>query len=830
MNNKNKNNFFAGVKILKPHKEKNISAKKHIGNTININTYKNNKKNLYKTSSNKNKSINKNSYNKSQTRKQTLSSINNGKSLKIFEVKKKKNNKIKFSLNFNDESSFSRIKYKSDKNFYNTINAINTRVKIFNKNDFIIKDFNKKNRSIQNSSRVKINHIRYNTYSNNYNGSREELSYKIKNSKKEDKMKQSNNIIINFFNAPINKYNEEFYFNNINDINKIIIKNKQIKKKVFNIFNHVNRKTPHNNDNLNNNIKNIYPLFSSNNNNYNNFEFQIYQNKKRTISNIFDNLKTIVNSHSITKVKKSPNYKESIDIYSNRYKKIKFNKNKKATKNLSLNIKLKGENKLKTIFKKTKNYYNFNTINKNNLLNSKKEHYIRSKNLKTEHKIKNKHILYNLLFKSTLKTEKNKSNKTKTKNLKDILSFNRLNIFKSIDVERSFKNINKFNTIITEVQNNNKTKKTIKNKFLKKSSIPIQINNNIHYHQKKNNDNNMKTIFNHSNHNNNAIKENKIIKLNQKLNEQNNKNKKNNSENQLIINKDPKYLGEYLDEILCNLYLEEKKYMEKIGFQISSDILNTYGINPETRTCLIDSLIDLQKIFDFNERTLFITVQIFDRYIALSIIKEINPRLKEENLDIILTSSLLIASKLEESILYKLSDYLGILSEKYTLEDIKITENKIMNLLDFSAISPTFLDFFEIFAEKINLNDAQKNKGLFLLNTILLDINLSQISGSVIAYAVIIILIQENNNSNNDYNFKDLIEVLNLMNKNMNRNKLENTESLSLMNNEEKMEELCHLIQVFAEGILKTEYNHISEKFNCNKNDYITKLNKFSSI
>ena len=196
MNNKNKNNFFAGVKILKPQKEKNISAKKHIGNTININTYKNNKKNLYKTSSNKNKSLNKNSYNKSQTRKQTLSSINNGKSLKIFEVKKKKNNKIKFSLNFNDESSFSRIKYKSDKNFYNTINAINTRVKIFNKNDFIIKDFNKKNRSIQNSSRVKINHIRYNTYSNNYNGSREELSYKIKNSKKEDKMKQSNNIII----------------------------------------------------------------------------------------------------------------------------------------------------------------------------------------------------------------------------------------------------------------------------------------------------------------------------------------------------------------------------------------------------------------------------------------------------------------------------------------------------------------------------------------------------------------------------------------------------------------------------------------------------------
>ena len=334
----------------------------------------------------------------------------------------------------------------------------------------------------------------------------------------------------------------------------------------------------------------------------------------------------------------------------------------------------------------------------------------------------------------------------------------------------------------------------------------------------------MKSILN--NNNNNAM-----IKFNPKE-DGNNKSLKtkfdehnNSSENQIIINKDPKYLGEYLDEILCNLYLEEKKFMEKIGFQISSDILNNYGINPETRTCLIDSLIDLQKIFDFNERTLFITVQLFDRYIALSVIKDIKPKLKEENLDIILTASLLIASKLEESVLYKLSDYLGILSEKYTLEDIKITENKIMNLLDFSAVSPTILDFFEVFAEKIQLNDDKKKRGLFLLNTILLDINLSQISGSVIAYAIIIIL-----QDNNIDKCKNLIEILNLMTKNYYKNKLENSESLCLMNNDEKMGELCHLIQIFAEGILKTEYNHVSEKFNCNKNYFITKLNKYSYI
>ena len=53
---------------------------------------------------------------------------------------------------------------------------------------------------------------------------------------------------------------------------------------------------------------------------------------------------------------------------------------------------------------------------------------------------------------------------------------------------------------------------------------------------------------------------------------------------------------------------------------MSSDYLNNYGINPETPTCLIDLLIDLQKTFNFNERILFITVQLFDRFLKTSII------------------------------------------------------------------------------------------------------------------------------------------------------------------------------------------------------------------
>ena len=826
MNIQKKINTSGGSNSFKSSKEKLISSKNNIESIININMYRMPKNILNKAMNYKNKSTNKNSYNKSNNKKQISNSIQNYKSSKIFKIKKgPNNNQIKLSLNLSEEEPLNKNKYHSNKYLYNTITAINPRLKIFSKNENIINDINKKNKSIQNNStRMRYSQIRCNTYSPKYNSNNDENKTK-NNYKKEG----NNNIIINFFNAPINRYNEEFYFNNINDMNKII-KNRKSKKKVLNVFNHPNIRNNHK-DILNNN--NIYPIFSSLNqgnhyNNNNNLEFQIYQNRKKNEINALENLKTIFINHSVNKTRKTPAFRESLNNYSNKYKKIKFIKNKKI-KNLS--IKLKGENKLKTIFKRTKNYNNIKTINKDNIVNIKQEHFFRSKTIKTEHKTKNNnHILYNLLFKSQLKTEQNHSNKNrsniKSKKNENIISFNRLYNYKSIDVERNSKKLQKFNTLITELPPN---KKSNKNKFLKKSSAKIIINNNnILNHQ--NNKNDMKTIITDSR--GGIIAKSNILKFSKK-NEGNNKVLKRSNDNLIDIGnslkkeKDPKFLNEYLDEILCNLYLEEKDYMKKIGFQISSDILNNYGINPETRTCLIDSLIDLQKIFNFNDRTLFITVQLFDRYIALSIINDITPKLKEENLDIILTTSLLIASKIEESILYKLSDYLGILSDKYTIEDIKITENKLMNSFDFAAVSPTVLDFFEVFAEKSELNKYQKTKGLFLLNTILLDINLSQISGSVIAYAVTNI-VKENVKGPH---CKKLIEILNLTYKNRNKDNYgDNLDSLSLMNNDEKMDELCDLIQVFAGGILKTEYNHISIKFNCEKNDYLTKINARSSI
>ena len=207
---------------------------------------------------------------------------------------------------------------------------------------------------------------------------------------------------------------------------------------------------------------------------------------------------------------------------------------------------------------------------------------------------------------------------------------------------------------------------------------------------------------------------------------------------------------------------------------------------------------------------------LFDRFLTTIIINNLT-KIEEEDLDIILTTSLLIASKIEESILYKLKDYLNILSDKYTTNDIIEMEDKILGVINFNVVIPTMLDFFEVFADKCKLNNIQRNKGLYLLNIVLLDINLSQISGSVIAYSIINIV------TGKDCIF--LLETINKINKNNKKdNNNDNLDAFFLLNNKEKINELCELINIFVTGILETEYNHVYKKFDCEKYDFISKM------
>ena len=850
---------------------------------------------------------------------QTLNSAHNEynikKTYKKFQ-KKTSNNEIK-KLNNNKTTSNNETLCQKNKNEHKSIENVSS-----NNNHQITT----KTSTIKNNNNKITNKNRINTK-------------EIKNN--------SNNIIINVFNGPINKYTRDNIFNNIktdcvsnlnnfnvtsSNIYNGIYKEKHTKKNILNIdINNINNnkefktlisyknETSNNNNNSNlnncndehskhkkprkrcNTSESFIPLNSGNNNNFKSMKNSYNKinniNYNKTITINHSNIKSFLKGNYIFKTK-STNRKKSNNNIKNSRDKYYMNYNKISGKNKTLKnkyrkllpqAKLQNSNlmladKTKFYFNKNKennnslhksniNIFRSNTIIKNNNTKKTNSLYIYLNKLINELKTKQNHYYFNKLKKNEVRgmtldntrhrrksenktIKKNSTIKTKNpvnkliekKQQKDSLPFS---------INKNFLNTNSDNQKINNTNNNNNNNN---NKNI--NSNPNN-NNNENINNTKDNKNNInnnkkkiakssssKTIVNINNYrktlSNRFSNFNSNLTKNKSINKENNKNKNDlaikikqpnllsensynpisdniiSSEKSMLQKKsDPQYVDEYIDDILRNLFLEEKNNIREINLQMSSDFLNNYGINPEIRTCLIDSLINLQKIFKFNERTLFITIQLFDKYIATTIVKNIK-KINEDDLDLILTTSLLIASKLEESLIYKLKDYLSILSDKYTTNDLIMMEDEMLGVINFNIVTPTMLDFFEIFSTICKFNEKQKNQGLFLLNTILLDINLSQISSSVIAYSVVNIITK---NENNDYLIKKINEAK--IEESFDRSENEDInviDAFFLLNNKNKIYDLCELIIVFTKGILRTDYVNAYEKFKTEEFDFASDI------
>jgi hypothetical protein len=276
------------------------------------------------------------------------------------------------------------------------------------------------------------------------------------------------------------------------------------------------------------------------------------------------------------------------------------------------------------------------------------------------------------------------------------------------------------------------------------------------------------------------------------------------------IKKNPQYSFEYLDEILQNLLIEENEYFEEINFDSFDKENYKYCINPESWRFFINSLINIQELLFFDERTLFLTVQIFDKYISNVLYKETNKNINEENLDIVIVTSLIIASKREEIKLYLMKDYLNLLPDKYSIKDLIKQENDILYKFKFNILIPNILDFFEIFSVMCKLDKIQRCKGQYLLNVILLDCNMLRIPPSLLAFSVIKIITKRDmknyifNRVNNLYKFFDREKEI---------------KALKILEDDNMINSICGYIQYIEEYIKLTNYDSVINKFN-NENYY----------
>ena len=210
------------------------------------------------------------------------------------------------------------------------------------------------------------------------------------------------------------------------------------------------------------------------------------------------------------------------------------------------------------------------------------------------------------------------------------------------------------------------------------------------------------------------------------------------------INKNPQLVEEYIDEIYNNLksteaqFLPLENYMEKIQKDITERM----------RLILLDWLIEVHLKFKLLPETLFITINIIDRYLS---IRDIN----RKYLQLLGVSSMFIACKYEEIYSPEIKDFIYMTDNAYDKNQMINMENDILKVLDFNICVPSYFRFLEIYKFYLKFDDKFFFLCNYLIEVALIEYNLIKFQPSIITTSAIFIALKIYNKDNIICNFEE---------------------------------------------------------------------------
>ena len=252
------------------------------------------------------------------------------------------------------------------------------------------------------------------------------------------------------------------------------------------------------------------------------------------------------------------------------------------------------------------------------------------------------------------------------------------------------------------------TEKTEISSFIKKNNYKKGKNERI----KKKNKNKLIDIFN-------PIKKNKKEKEN--INNASNNSPKKIKNNYLFITKNVFLIKElninkeFLTEILIGLKKDEKINKPLYSNNIFK-LQDSSEINEKHRSVVIEWLSYIIHYFSQSNETLFMCINIMDRYIT-------KKKITLNNYQLVAISSYLIASKYEDTNSPSIDDLIYISKNIYSHNNIIEMEIDILSTLNFDIFSVSSYQFFSFFYLISNLN----NKILFCLGHLILELCLLNI-------------------------------------------------------------------------------------------------------
>merc|ERR1712240_690580 len=126
----------------------------------------------------------------------------------------------------------------------------------------------------------------------------------------------------------------------------------------------------------------------------------------------------------------------------------------------------------------------------------------------------------------------------------------------------------------------------------------------------------------------------------------------------------------------------------ELKFPIAQDFLRNTVITPRMRSILINWLAQVGLQFKLLQETLYLTVDIIDRFLSLQ-----GTKLQYKSLQLVGVAAMLIACKYEEMYVPEVSDFVFITDQAYDSKEILNKELDILRALNFNLGKPISLNF-----------------------------------------------------------------------------------------------------------------------------------------
>ncbi|AOW01731.1 YALI0B15180p [Yarrowia lipolytica CLIB122] len=186
---------------------------------------------------------------------------------------------------------------------------------------------------------------------------------------------------------------------------------------------------------------------------------------------------------------------------------------------------------------------------------------------------------------------------------------------------------------------------------------------------------------------------------------------------------DPMAAGEYVDEIFTHLYNLEEEYQPNPRY-----IDDQKSLSWNTRAVLIDWLVEVHQKFRLLPETLFLAVNIVDRFMSRRVVAL-------NKVQLVGITSLLLATKYEEVFTPALSNFVYVVDGSYPEDEILRAERFILQVLQFNLSYPNPMNFLRRISKADDFDIHSRTFGKYLCEIALVDHTFMEFKHSLVAAA-----------------------------------------------------------------------------------------------